>query len=151
MVHTSVGGHAARIRVSNRLGTAPLELGAATVALQEAGAPKSPNAIAGTLRAATFHGRTSATVPVGQDAVSDPVPLRVPADANLLITLYTPADSGPATYHSSAIQTSFLVPDGVSLPRTSSMQVMRHVGIHGGCRRGDRVFVCRGRRFGPDR
>ncbi|NUS86574.1 MAG: SGNH/GDSL hydrolase family protein [Streptomyces sp.] len=112
VVHTSIGGHAARIRVSNRLGTAPLELGAATVALQEAGAPKSPNAIAGTTRPATFHGRTSVTVPVGEDVVSDPVPLRVPADTNLLITLFTPNDSGPATYHRSALQTSFLAPDG---------------------------------------
>lgn len=112
VVHTSVGGQAARIRVSNRLGTAPLELGAATVALQEAGAPKSPNAIAGTARRITFHGRSSATVPAGEDAVSDPVRLRVPADTNLLITLYTPTDSGPATYHRSALQTSFLAPDG---------------------------------------
>jgi hypothetical protein len=30
------------------------------------------------------------------------------------------------------------------LPKTSSAQVRRHVGTHGGCRRGDRVFVCRG-------
>lgn len=33
-------------------------------------------------------------------------------DANLLVTLSTPGDSGPATYHHSALQTSFLVPDG---------------------------------------
>ncbi|MFJ9908143.1 SGNH/GDSL hydrolase family protein [Streptomyces sp. NPDC101152] len=112
VIHTSVGGGAARVRVSNRLGTAPLELGAVTVAVQEPGAPKSPNAVAGTVRRVTFHGAASAEVPAGADAVSDPVPLRVPADANLLVSLYTPGDSGPATYHHSALQTSFIAPAG---------------------------------------
>ncbi|MFJ8143151.1 SGNH/GDSL hydrolase family protein [Streptomyces sp. NPDC096013] len=112
VIHTSVGGRAVRIRVSNRLGTAPLELGAATVAIQETGAPKSSNALAGTLRPITFRGAASDTVPAGQDAVSDPVPLHVPSDTNLLLSLYTPADSGPATYHRSALQTSFPAPGG---------------------------------------
>lgn len=112
VIHTSVGGLAARIRVSNRLGTAALELGAVTVALQEAGAAKSPNAVAGTVRAVTFGGSASAEVPAGEDTVSDPVPLRVPSDANLLVSLYTPGDSGPATYHRSALQTSFVAPAG---------------------------------------
>ncbi|MFF4014932.1 SGNH/GDSL hydrolase family protein [Streptomyces sp. NPDC001843] len=112
VVHTSVGGRAARIRVSNRLGAAPLELGAVTVAVQKAGAPKSSDAVAGTVRQVTFGGAASAEVPAGEDAVSDPVPLRVPSDANLLVSLYTPHDSGPATYHRSALQTSFLAPDG---------------------------------------
>ncbi|MFI5674237.1 SGNH/GDSL hydrolase family protein [Streptomyces cellulosae] len=112
VIHTSVGGRAARIRVSNRLGTAALELGAAAVAVQEPDAPKSPDAVPGTVRTVTFGGAASVVVPAGQDAVSDPVPLRVPSDANLLVSLYTPGDSGPATYHRSALQTSFLAPDG---------------------------------------
>ncbi|MGW7755701.1 SGNH/GDSL hydrolase family protein [Streptomyces violaceusniger] len=112
VVHTSVGGHAVRVRVTNRLGTAPLQLTSVTVALQESGAPKSAGARAGTMRTATFRHTASVTVPAGEDAVSDPVPLRVAPDANLLVTLYTPADSGPATYHHSALQTSFLAPDG---------------------------------------
>ncbi|MEU1274221.1 SGNH/GDSL hydrolase family protein [Streptomyces sp. NPDC005799] len=112
VIHTSVGGRAARVRVSNRLGTAPLDLGAVTVAVQEPGAPKSPDAVAGSVRTVTFHGAASVEIPAGGDAVSDPVPLRVPADANLLVSLYTPEDSGPATYHRSALQTSFIAPAG---------------------------------------
>ncbi|MEU6549058.1 SGNH/GDSL hydrolase family protein [Streptomyces sp. NPDC046915] len=112
VIHTSVPGRAARIRLSNRLGTAPLELGSVTVAVQESGAPKSPNAVPGSVRTVTFHGSATTRVPAGRDAVSDPVPLRVPPDANLLVSLYTPADSGPATYHRSALQTSFIAPDG---------------------------------------
>ncbi|MGJ5831670.1 hypothetical protein [Streptomyces ossamyceticus] len=41
VVHVGVGGTAARIRISNRLGTAPLRLGAVTVALQVPGLPAS--------------------------------------------------------------------------------------------------------------
>ncbi|MET7782765.1 SGNH/GDSL hydrolase family protein [Streptomyces mirabilis] len=112
VVHTSVGGSAARVRVSNRLGTSPLQLDAVTVALQEWGRPMSPNAAPGSLRLATFAGRRSVTVPVGQDMVSDPVDLAIPADANLLISVHTPADSGPATYHRSAFQANFLAREG---------------------------------------
>jgi lysophospholipase L1-like esterase len=112
VVHTSVGGSAARVRVSNRLGTAALQLDAVTVALQEWGRPTSPNAAPGSLRVATFAGRRSVTIPMGQDMVSDPVDLPIPADANLLVSVHTPADSGPATYHRSAFQANFLAQQG---------------------------------------
>ncbi|KOV69338.1 GDSL-type esterase/lipase family protein [Streptomyces sp. MMG1121] len=108
VVHLSVGGDAVRVRLSNRLGTAPLRLGAVTVALRAAG----PEALPGTLRTATFRGAASVTVPPGQDTVTDPVPLRVPAAADLLVTVYTPDDSGPATSHEVALQTSYVAPAG---------------------------------------
>lgn len=112
VVHISVGGSAARIRVSNRLGTAPLRLDAVTVALQRRDPTPGPDAVPGSLRAATFDGATSVTVPAGQDRVTDPVRLRVPADADLLVTVHTPTDSGPATYHRTALQTSYLARHG---------------------------------------
>ncbi|WP_308289968.1 GDSL-type esterase/lipase family protein [Streptomyces cylindrosporus] len=80
--------------------------------MQRPGAPKSPDSAPDTLRSVALHGAASVVVPVGEDAVSDPVPLRVPTDANLLVGLYTSADSDPATYHRSALQTSFIAPDG---------------------------------------
>ncbi|AVH55840.1 MULTISPECIES: SGNH/GDSL hydrolase family protein [Streptomyces] len=112
VVHTSVGGRAARVRFSNRLGTAPLQLGAVTLALQQGGAPASPAAVPGSLRTVTFAGASSVTIPAGTDLVSDPVALAVPADSNLLISLHTPADSGPATYHRSALQANFVALKG---------------------------------------
>ncbi|MGW5097375.1 SGNH/GDSL hydrolase family protein [Streptomyces nodosus] len=112
VVHTSVGGSAARIRVTNRLGTAPLRLDAVTVALRRKDGPAGPGAVPGSLRAATFGGESSVTVPAGQDRVSDPVRLRVPADADLLVSVYTPIASGPATYHRTALQTSYLAEGG---------------------------------------
>ncbi|MGV4981296.1 SGNH/GDSL hydrolase family protein [Streptomyces sp. NRAIS4] len=109
VVHLSVGGTAVRIRLSNRFGTAPLRLGAVTVALRRA---PGADAVPGTLRTATFHGARDVTVPPGQDSVTDPVPLPVPAAADLLVTVYTPGDSGPATFHQTALQTSYVAPAG---------------------------------------
>lgn len=109
VVHLSIGGTAVRVRLSNRFGTVPLHLGAVTVALRGA---IGPAALPGTLRTATFQGAPAVTVRPGQDVVTDPVPLGVPAAADLLVTVYTPDDSGPATSHQTALQTSYLDPDG---------------------------------------
>ncbi|GAA2246735.1 SGNH/GDSL hydrolase family protein [Streptomyces amakusaensis] len=116
VVHTSVGGQAARIRVTNRFGTAPLRIGAVTVALQLPGRPASPGAVPGSMRRATFRGATAVTVPAGRDLVTDPVPLEVPAGANLLVTLHTPpgGPDSPATQHRTARQTGFIAPCGGS-------------------------------------
>ncbi|MFF8424552.1 GDSL-type esterase/lipase family protein [Streptomyces sp. NPDC016566] len=109
VVHLSVGGTALRIRLSNRLGTEPLQLGAVTVALRRGA---GPDAVPGSLRTATFGGAPTAVVPAGQDLVTDPVRLPVPDAADLLVTVLTPVDSGPATYHRTALQTSYLAPTG---------------------------------------
>ncbi|MDF3298565.1 SGNH/GDSL hydrolase family protein [Streptomyces tropicalis] len=109
VVHISVGGRALRIRLSNRLGGAPLRLGAVTVALA---AHRGPAAVPGSMRRAVFHGAPAVTVPAGRDVVSDPVPLAVPAAADLLVTVYTPVDSGPATHHRSALRTGWLAHAG---------------------------------------
>ncbi|WEO94510.1 SGNH/GDSL hydrolase family protein [Streptomyces sp. FXJ1.172] len=108
VVHLSIGGTAVRVRLSNRFGTGPLHLGEVTVALRRAGPAAQP----GTLRTATFQGAVSVTVPPGQDLFTDPVPLTVPAGTDLLVTVYTPDDSGPATSHETALQTSYLAPAG---------------------------------------
>ncbi|MDO0925110.1 GDSL-type esterase/lipase family protein [Streptomyces sp. TG1A-8] len=110
VVHLSVGGTAVRVRLSNRFGTAPLVLGAVTVAVRRSGAAAVP----GTLRAATFRGARTATVPPGRDLLSDPVPLVVRGAADLLVTVLTPTGGGPATYHGTALQTSYLAPDGAA-------------------------------------
>jgi lysophospholipase L1-like esterase len=111
VVHISVGGAAVRIRLSNEFGTGPLLFGHVTVARQ---APGENSAVAapGTLREATFGGHRSVTARQGGDVLSDPVPLAVPAQANLLVTVYLPRSVGPVTYHGLAWQTSFLGPNG---------------------------------------
>ncbi|MFG3043841.1 GDSL-type esterase/lipase family protein [Streptomyces sp. NPDC048241] len=105
VVRLSVGGHELRVRVTNRFGTAPLHLGAVTVALRQG---QGPDAAPGTLRTATFRHATTATIPPGEDLLTDPVHLTVPAAADLLVTVLTPDDSGPATQHGTALQTSWV-------------------------------------------
>ncbi|MEU7157226.1 SGNH/GDSL hydrolase family protein [Streptomyces chrestomyceticus] len=106
VVHTSIGGTSARIQLSNLYGTRPLSVGHATLA--RASAPGDPAATPGTMRRLTFSGRPAVTVPAGGAVTSDPVRLTVPAAADLLVTTYSPAPSGPVTYHPHARQTSYL-------------------------------------------
>ncbi|WP_274915530.1 SGNH/GDSL hydrolase family protein [Streptomyces sp. WZ-12] len=106
VVHTSVGGSSARIRLSNLYGTRPLPLSHASLALSAGSG--APIATAGSMRRLTFDGKPAVTIPVGGEITSDPVRLTVPGNADLLVTTYSPAPSGPATYHPYARQTSYL-------------------------------------------
>ncbi|MFE7646822.1 SGNH/GDSL hydrolase family protein [Streptomyces phaeoluteigriseus] len=109
VVHTSVGGTSARITLSNLYGTSPLTVTAVTLAV--AAGDDSPAADPGTLRRLTFGGRPTVSVPAGDQAVSDAVPLAVPRDTDVLVSLYTPTSAGPVTFHHRAQQTSY-VADG---------------------------------------
>ncbi|MFH8409474.1 SGNH/GDSL hydrolase family protein [Streptomyces sp. NPDC018019] len=106
VVHTSIGGTSARIQLSNLYGTRPLTVGHATLA--RAAAPGTPAARPGTMRRLTFSGRPAVTVPAGGTVTSDPARLAVPPAADLLVTTYSPAPSGPVTHHPHARQTSYL-------------------------------------------
>jgi lysophospholipase L1-like esterase len=110
VVHTSVGGSAVRVRLSNAYGAKPLPLGRVTVAVAES--PGGRAAIAGTMRTLTFGGSTTTTIPAGAEALSDPATLRVPADRDLLVTTFTPSQSGPVTFHQAAQQTSYFTRQG---------------------------------------
>ncbi|AEW94286.1 MULTISPECIES: SGNH/GDSL hydrolase family protein [Streptomycetaceae] len=106
VVHTSVGGTAARVQLSNVFGTVPVTF--THVTLGVADAPSSPRAVPDTLTTLAFGGRPAVTIPAGQSVVSDAVRLRVPTAADLLITTYSPTPAGPVTYHPHARQTSYL-------------------------------------------
>jgi lysophospholipase L1-like esterase len=107
IVHTSIGGNRVRIRLSNEMGSSPLTIGEAHIAVRAGGA-----AIAtGTDRPLTFSGHTSITIPPGAPALSDPVELNVPALSDLAISLYLPGNVAATTIHGTASQTNY-----VSLP-----------------------------------
>jgi lysophospholipase L1-like esterase len=110
VVHDSVGGTAARIRFSNRFGTVPLTIDRSSVALGVSA--DSPDAKPGTVHGLTFSGQPSVTIPAGGEAQSDPVAMTVPADTDLLVSMYTAQGSGPATYHPAANQISYLTTTG---------------------------------------
>lgn len=105
VVHTSIGGTAARVTFSNLYGTEPLRITGASLAVR---AGTGPAAVEGSLRRMTFDGAHEVTVEPGGLIVSDPVVLRIPYDGDLLISVHTPAPGGPATSHPHAVQTSYL-------------------------------------------
>ncbi|MEU9952853.1 SGNH/GDSL hydrolase family protein [Streptomyces sp. NPDC047939] len=90
VVHTSIGGDAARITLSNLFGTQPLLVDHVTV-----------NALP-----VTFRNAPSVTIAAGGQVISDPVVAPVAADADLVVTLRTPTARGPVTVHPNSHQTS---------------------------------------------
>ncbi|MGW0779753.1 SGNH/GDSL hydrolase family protein [Streptomyces sp. NPDC002913] len=92
IVHTSVGGDAARITLSNLFGSTPLVVDQAAV----------------NTRPVTFQGLAAVTIAAGRQVVSDPVVVPVAPDADLEVTLRTPYAAGPVTQHPNTHQTSYL-------------------------------------------
>ena len=104
IVHTSVGGRKVRVRLSNAFGVMPLRVGAASVALRRADTAIYP----GTSRRLTFSGQASILVPAGNVVVSDAVDLDVPTRGDLAVSVYLPTETGPATYHETTMQDSYI-------------------------------------------
>jgi lysophospholipase L1-like esterase len=101
-----IGGSQLRVVVSNEGGTAPLHIGAASVARHAQGSATVP----GTARALRFGGQPATVVPPGARWVSDPVDLALPALAEVAVSLYLPRPSQPAGFHFDARQTAYLAP-----------------------------------------
>lgn len=106
IVHTSVGGSAARITLSNLYGQSPLRITHASIAV--ASAPNNPTALSDTMRRLTFSGNTSVVIQPGRQVVSDALRITVPSDSDILVTTYSPTPSGPVTYHPQARQMSYV-------------------------------------------
>jgi lysophospholipase L1-like esterase len=104
VVHTSIGGRQVRIRLSNELGTQPLRIASAHIALRKNGADVVP----GTDRVLTFGGREAALIPPGAPMLSDPVQLDVPALADLAVSVFLPEKVEAGTIHEWAAQTSYV-------------------------------------------
>jgi lysophospholipase L1-like esterase len=116
VVHPTAGGDRVRVHLSNRFGTRPVRFGHVTVAVSaHAGGRRDGTvdasdgtAVPGTVHDVLFAGRGPVTVASGADVVSDPVPLRVAADHDLLVSVWTPEESGTVTHHPRAVQDSFV-------------------------------------------
>ncbi|QJE01339.1 SGNH/GDSL hydrolase family protein [Massilia forsythiae] len=111
IVHTSIGGTRVRIRLSNEMGSTPLRIGNAHVALRATGADNGAGIQEGSDRPLTFSGNAAITIPPGAPVLSDPVDLAVPALSDLAVSLYLPGTVGATTIHGTASQTNY-----VSLP-----------------------------------
>jgi lysophospholipase L1-like esterase len=104
IVHTTIAGHRARVRVSNAFGATPLVVGAAHIALRSSGSAIVPASD----RPLTFSGRPGITIPSGAEVLSDAVDLEVPQSGDLAISIFAPAKTGPPTWHSTGLHTTYV-------------------------------------------
>jgi lysophospholipase L1-like esterase len=110
IVHTSVGGHIARIHISNLFGTQPLTVADLHIAQRS----RDSSIVAATDRKVQFGGLFSVTVQPGTEAISDSVDFQVPRLADVAISFYLPNPTGLATYHPSGFQTNYIADGDVS-------------------------------------
>jgi lysophospholipase L1-like esterase len=110
--HVSVGGPRIRLRFSNAFGGAPLPLSAVSVARPLDGRAGVSALVPGSVVPVTFHGKPSATIPVGAQVVSDPLPFPVRSFENIAVTAYLAHGQGSLsiTSHPGSRTTSYLVP-----------------------------------------
>jgi lysophospholipase L1-like esterase len=108
IVYAGISGNKVRVRFSNSYGQQPLVIGSASIGVDLVGAQTVP----GTLRALTFAGKTSVTIPPGQELFSDPVALNVVSEQDLAVSVFLPDATGPATYHQEGQQTTYVSTDG---------------------------------------
>ncbi|MFJ8005049.1 SGNH/GDSL hydrolase family protein [Streptomyces fagopyri] len=104
IVRTSVGGTHLRIRLSNAFGDHPVTFASAYAGLRKQGA----ELVHGSNRRLSFAGGApSVTVPAGQVVLSDPLPGKLAARSDLVISLHVTGAEGPTTGHGMAMQTNY--------------------------------------------
>ncbi|QKV93819.1 SGNH/GDSL hydrolase family protein [Streptomyces sp. NA02950] len=147
VVRVTDGGTAARIRLSNRYGTAPLRIAGATIARSAHGA----SVRTATLRGLTFGHRRAVEIPAGGETVSDAAPLRLAPFESVTVTLYFRRPTGPATFHAQAYAGSYRA-DGdhrddrtgaAFTERTHSWYYLSDVEVTGGRGAGERNGAAR--------
>ena len=89
IVHVSIGGPQVRVIFTNEFGTDPLTIDSAHIAVSQGGS--SINLVAASSAGLTFGGRTSVTIPPGALMVSDPAAVTVPAESDLAVGFFLPA------------------------------------------------------------
>ena len=104
IVHISLGGNMLRVRLSNAYGKSAVEVGAAHIALHG----QASGIVPGSDRPLTFGGRPSVSIPSDAPVLSDSVKLKVPAGAELVISLYLPKSTDGAGIHYDAQETSYI-------------------------------------------
>lgn len=115
IAHGSIGGSRVRVRLSNEMGTAALNVGAAYVGVRSSGAAVR----AGSNQPLTFGGSSSVTIPPGAPVLSDPVYLSVAPFADLAVSLYLPGSVQAATLHGTALQVNYVSTTGNFAASTS--------------------------------
>lgn len=103
IVHTSIGGTAARLTFSNLFGSQPVIIADVHIAQRARGT----RTMAGTDRPVTFEGQSYVTIPAGAAVQSDAVAFQVPALVDIAVSFHIPSQTPPgSTVHVDAWRTS---------------------------------------------
>lgn len=105
IVRLSAGGSSLRVTFTNELGTDPLVITGAQIALRSQGSTIQP----GSSRVLLFGGQAGVSIPPGAVMVSDPVTLKAAPLAELAITMALPAQiTHTFTAHALELQTNYM-------------------------------------------
>jgi lysophospholipase L1-like esterase len=127
-VRISVGGSQICIRLSNEFGSSPLVVGSLTV-----GEPNGAASVkSGSMRAVTFGGSASITIPSGATALSDRAAFSAANGSEISISLYIPRRVATPTWHALALKRAVVSPKG---------DYSHEVEIRGGTESSSSVFV----------
>jgi lysophospholipase L1-like esterase len=110
IVHTSIGGTAARIQISNAFGSQPLMIGDVHIATRTS----NDGIDTSTDQSVTFGGQSSTTIAAGGTGVSDSVAFAVTALSDVAVSIYFPQATGNETCHQTGLQTSYIASGDVS-------------------------------------
>ena len=108
IVRPTIDGDQVRVRIGNTFGARELQVGAASIAVQDNGATVATDS----LRALSFSGRNSVIVPPGAVVLSDPVNLSISGQKSLAVSLHLPQDGILPSAHPGANQTSYVSTTG---------------------------------------
>lgn len=97
IVHPTIGGSRLRVRLSNRMGTAPIQFMPVRVAISAAAI--GPALRPGSNTPVLFAGQPGVIVAAGEEAVSDPVTLPFEFGDSLAVSFQVLGSSGPITWH----------------------------------------------------
>jgi lysophospholipase L1-like esterase len=110
IVHTSVGGAAARVHLSNVFGNQPITVANVHIAQRAGGSA----IVAASDRAVNFGGQPTVVIPAGGEAVSDSVDFNVAALSDVAISFYLPNATTVTTEHQTGLQTNYVAAGNVS-------------------------------------
>jgi lysophospholipase L1-like esterase len=106
VARSTVTGRAVRVALSNSFGHAPVRIDAVQLARVAGGSSIQP----GSSRALSFGGNPWVVLAPGAQIYSDPVEYAVAAQADLAVSLYLAADSGPTTAHPIGMRNAWFAP-----------------------------------------
>ncbi|AWS44877.1 SGNH/GDSL hydrolase family protein [Streptosporangium sp. 'caverna'] len=113
VARATVGGTAVRVALSNSFGYAPVRIDAAQIARHDSGSAIR----AGSARNLTFGGRDAVVLPTGAQIYSDPIEYDVPAQTDLVVSLYIPDEKVTPTTHEVGLRTAWLAPGNQAATR----------------------------------